>query len=329
MKIVVFLEHHGGALEAGALGVLAKAAALGAGDVSAVVGGRGPLGALASEAGKYGAAKVYVAEDAALDPPLPQPRIDLLDQVVRAGSYDTVLFSTSVLATDIAAGLAGRLDAGLNWDLVDIESRGGELVAKRLALQDSVLVEVGWRSPHRIALFRGGSFDATSSSPREPQIETIVVEPSEHSRRVTITNHTPRESAGPSITDADVIVAGGIGLGGAEHFALAEELADILGGAVGATRAAVYKGWYPYAAQIGQTGKTVNPQLYVALGISGAVQHKVGMQNSKVIVAINKDTNAPIFEFSDLGVVGDVHVIVPKLVELLRRRKKDGDGSAG
>ena len=114
-------------------------------------------------------------------------------------------------------------------------------------------------------------------------------------------------------------MAGGIGLGSAESFALAEELAAVLGGAVGATRAAVYKGWYPHSAQIGQTGKTVSPKLYVALGISGAVQHKVGMQNSKVIVAINKDPHAPIFEFSDLAVVGDVHTIVPELVELLRK----------
>jgi electron transfer flavoprotein alpha subunit len=321
MKVVVFLEHHGNELDNGALGVLGRAAALGAGDVAAVLAGRGPLGTLASEAGRFGAAKVYVAQDEALDPPLPQPRIDLLEQVVRGGGYDTVLFSTSVLATDIAAGLASRLEAGLNWDLIDILERDGELVGKRLALQDAVLVDVGWRSEHRVAMFRRGTFDLVSSSAQEPQIEAIGVEPLEHSRRAAVVGHTPRDSEGSSIADAEVIVAGGVGLGGAEHFVLAEDLAAVLGGAVGATRAAVYKGWYPYAAQIGQTGRTVTPKLYLALGISGAVQHKVGMQNSKVIVAINKDPNAPIFEFSDLGVVGDVHTIVPKLVALLRQRK--------
>jgi electron transfer flavoprotein alpha subunit len=129
------------------------------------------------------------------------------------------------------------------------------------------------------------------------------------------------ESTGPSIEDADVIVAGGRGLGAPEGFGLAEELAKALGGAVGATRAVVDAGWYPYAAQVGQTGKTVSPKLYVALGISGAIQHKVGMQGSNVIVAINKDPNAPIFEFSDLGVVGDLHEIVPKLTELIRQRR--------
>src|SRR5438128_7047015 len=129
------------------------------------------------------------------------------------------------------------------------------------------------------------------------------------------------EGGGPSIEDAPVIVAGGRGLGGPENFTLVEELAKALGGAVGATRAVVDAGWYPYASQVGQTGKNVSPKLYIALGISGAIQHKVGMQNAGTIVAINKDANAPIFEFSDLGVVGDLHQIVPKLTELVRARR--------
>jgi electron transfer flavoprotein alpha subunit len=319
MRPIVFLEHHGDELDPGALGVLGKAASIGSGEVAGVLAGK-ELGSLALEAGKFGVSKVYLAEDEALVPPLPQPRIDLLESVVRSGGYDTVLFSTSVLAADVAAGLAVRLEAGLNWDLIDLSERDREPVGKRLALQDSVLVDVGWRSEHRIALFRRGVFDVARSDAREPEVEEINVALQEHSRQATIVGHTPREEEGPSIEDAEVIVTGGIGLGGAEHFALAEELAGLLGGVVGATRAAVYKGWYPSASQIGQTGKTVSPRLYIALGISGAVQHKVGMQNSKVIIAINKDAGAPIFEFSDLGVVGDVHTIVPKLVELLRQR---------
>jgi electron transfer flavoprotein alpha subunit len=320
MSRLVFLEHHGDALTKGSLGVLSKAVSMGDSEVGAVLVGRGPLDGLAAEAGTFGAATVHLVEDGVFDPPLPQPRVDALEAVIRAGGYDTVLFSTSVLAADVAAGLSARLDAGLNWDLVDLAERDAELVGIRPALQDSVVVEVGWRSPHRLALFRPGSFDAVPAA-RRPRIERVTVELGAHSTAARIVSQEHREEAGPSVEDAEVVVAGGIGLGGAEHFALAEELAGLLGGAVGASRAAVYKGWYPHAAQIGQTGKTVSPKLYVALGISGAVQHKVGMQNAKVVVAVNKDPGAPIFEFSDLAVVGDVHTVVPKLIELLRTRR--------
>jgi electron transfer flavoprotein alpha subunit len=318
MSSLVFLEHHGNELQKGSLGVLAKAATLG--DVSAVLVGRG-VKALAPEAAKYGATKVHVAEDDSLEPPLPQARVDVLAKVVQDGGYDTVLFANSVLAADIAAGLAARLDAGLNWDLVDVESRDGALTGKRPALQDSVLVDVGWKSTPRLALFRAGSFDAAPKDGGQPEILDVSAEFEEHSRRAKVVDHEQEQSSGPSIEDADIIVAGGRGLGAPENFTLAEELAKALGGAVGATRAVVDAGWYPYAAQIGQTGKVVSPKLYVALGISGAIQHKVGMQSSNVIVAINKDPNAPIFEFSDLGVVGDVHEIVPKLTELVNERK--------
>jgi electron transfer flavoprotein alpha subunit len=320
MSVLVFLEHHGTELQKGSLGVLAKAATLGGGEVAAVLVGGG-VSALASEAGKFGAGKVYVAEDDSLEPPLPQARVDVLAKVVRDGGYDTVLFANSVLAADVAAGLAARLDAGLNWDLVDVESRDGALVGKRPALQDSILVDVGWKGEPRLALVRAGSFDAGEGSGGEPQVENVSVEHEDYSRSAKVVSQEQEESGGPSIEDADVIVAGGRGLGAPENFTLAEELARALGGAVGATRAVVDAGWYPYASQIGQTGKVVSPKLYVALGISGAIQHKVGMQSSNVIVAINKDPNAPIFEFSDLGVVGDVHEIVPKLTELVKQRK--------
>ena len=320
MATLVFLEHHGDELQKGSLGVLSKAVQLGDGDVTAVLVGGG-VKALAAQAGKFGAKKVIVAEDASLEPPLPQARVDVLAKVVQDGGYDTVLFANSVVAADIAAGLAARLDAGLNWDLADVTLEGGTLVGKRPALQDSVLVDVGWTSQPRLALFRSGSFDATEAGGGQPEVDEVTVELEEHSKGAKVVDQQLEESSGPSIEDADVIVAGGRGLGSPDKFTLAEELARVLGGAVGATRAVVDAGWYPYATQIGQTGKTVSPKLYVALGISGAIQHKVGMQSSNVIVAINKDANAPIFEFSDLGVVGDLHEIVPKLTELLNQRK--------
>jgi len=318
MSTLVFLEHHGSELQKGSLGVLSKAATLGDADAVLVGGG---VKALAPEAGTFGARKVYVAEDDSLEPPLPQARVDVIAKVVQDGGYDTVLFANSVLAADIAAGLSARLDAGLNWDLTDIELRDGTLIGKRPALQDSVVVDVGWRSTPRLALFRAGSFDAAATSGGEPEVADVSAEYEAHSQSAKVVSQEQEQGSGPSIEDADVIVAGGRGLGAPENFTLAEELARALGGAVGATRAVVDAGWYPYSAQIGQTGKVVSPKLYVALGISGAIQHKVGMQSSSVIVAINKDPNAPIFEFSDLGVVGDVHEIVPKLTELVNQRK--------
>jgi electron transfer flavoprotein alpha subunit len=320
MSVLVFLEQHGNELQKGSLGVLAKAASLGDGEIAAVIAGENAR-SLAAEAGNFGAAKVWVCEDGEVAQPLPQPRVDVVAQVVADGGYDTVFFANSVLAADVAAGLAARLDAGLNWDLVDVEFRSGELIGKRPALQDSVQVEVGWKGTPRLALFRAGSFDATPVGGGEPEIAEVAPSYAPHSTAVKLVGQDAEESSGPSIEDADVIVAGGRGLGSPDNFTLAEELAKALGGAVGATRAVVDAGWYPYSAQIGQTGKTVSPKLYIALGISGAIQHKVGMQSSGTIIAINKDANAPIFEFSDLGVVGDLHAIVPKLTELVRQRR--------
>jgi electron transfer flavoprotein alpha subunit len=235
---------------------------------------------------------------------------------VRDEGYDTVLFGQSVLAADIAAGLAARLDAGLNWGLVDFDGANG----RAPQLQDTVVVEVGWSSPVRVGIFRAGALDPTELGGAN-EVKDAAVELEDFSTAAEMLEQAHAEQQGPSIEDADVIVAGGRGLGEPEKFGLAEELASALGGAVAATRAVVDAGWYPYSAQVGQTGKTVSPKLYVALGISGAIQHKVGMQGANVIVAINKDPNAPIFEFSDLGVVGDLHEIVPKLTELVRARK--------
>jgi electron transfer flavoprotein alpha subunit len=321
VKVLVFLEHAGTDLLRGPAAVLAKAAAVSDGPVAAVLAGAGGLDELAAEAGKFGAATVYTARAEVLDPPLPQPRVDVMERVVIDGGYDTVLFSNSVLAADVAAGLSARLGAGLNWDLVDMAERDGELIAKRLVFMDSTLVEVGWRGERRVALFRPGSFDPVQVGDDIPEIEEVAVEFRPHSVAAVVVGRQVPDQEGASLEDAEVIVAGGMGLGAAENFALAEELARELGGMVGATRAAVYAGWYPRAAQVGQTGKTVSPKLYVALGISGAVQHKVGMQTSKVVVAVNKDPSAPIFDSSDLAVVGDVQTIVPQLVALLRQRK--------
>jgi electron transfer flavoprotein alpha subunit len=309
-KTLVFLEHHEGEVQKGSLGVLAKAASVG-GEVAGVVVGSG-VRALAGELG----GTVWVVDDDRFAAPLPQPRVDVLAKLVRDEGYDTVLFGQSVLAADVAAALAARLEAGVNWGLVDFDGDQG----RAPVLQDTVVAEVGWTTPVRIAVFRAGALDAVDAG-GAADVRDLAVEPEDFSLLAEMVEQAHAEQQGPSIEEADVIVAGGRGLGGPEKFSLAEGLAQALGGAVAATRAVVDAGWYPYSAQVGQTGKTVSPKLYVALGISGAIQHKVGMQGSNVIVAINKDPNAPIFEYSDLGVVGDLHEIVPKLTELVRARR--------
>ena len=313
----MFLEHYHGALEKGGLGVLSKAASLG--DAVGVVLGA-DAGAIAPQAGAYGASKVYVSDDPALAAPLPQPRVDALATLVEKAGADALLFAASVLSADVAAGLAARLGAGLNWDLTDLEVRDGELVGKRPALGDTVLVDVGWKESPRLGLVRAGAFDAAESG-GTAEVEELDVSFSDFSTLATLVEQTQEESSGPSIEDADIIVAGGRGLGAPDAFSLLEELAAALGGAVAATRAVVDAGWYPYSTQVGQTGKTVAPKLYIACGISGAIQHKVGMQGAGTIVAVNKDPNAPIFDFCDLGVVGDLHQIVPKLTELVRAHR--------
>ncbi|MGH3004299.1 MAG: electron transfer flavoprotein subunit alpha/FixB family protein [Gaiellaceae bacterium] len=318
MPTLVYVEDHEGELSKGSLGVLSHAAGLGD-EVAAILCGSG-VKQLAAETGRYGAARALVADDPGLERPLPQPRVDVLAKLVEERGFDTVVFGASVLTADVAAGLAARLGAGLNWDLVGLEQQDGKLVGKRPALQDSVHVDVGWKAEPRLALIRSGTWDPVEKG-GDAEVEEISADIQDWSRKAVMLERAHAESEGPSIEEADVIVAGGRGLGEPKNFGLLEELAKALGGAVAATRAVVDAGWYPYASQVGQTGKTVSPKLYVACGISGAIQHKVGMQSAGTIVAINKDPNAPIFEYSDLGVVGDLHEVVPKLTQLVKERR--------
>ena len=317
MRTLVFLEHHDGQIQKGSLGVLSKAASLG--NAAGIVVGDRARDAT-SEAGAHGAATVYVADAPELAAPLSQPRVDVLAKLAHDEGFDAVFLGQSVLAADIAAALAVRLDAGLNWDLVDV-ARGRRPPrrhpprARRQRLRrHGLAVDAG------IALFRAGSFDPVPAE-GAGEVVDVSAELESFSTLATLIGHDTEEQAGPSIEEADIIVAGGRGLGGPEGFAQLEELAKALGGAVAATRAVVDAGWYPYSTQVGQTGKTVTPKLYIACGISGAIQHKVGMQSSGTIIAVNKDPNAPIFEFCDVGIVGDLNQIVPKLTELVRARK--------
>jgi electron transfer flavoprotein alpha subunit len=206
-------------------------------------------------------------------------------------------------------------------EVTEVKAQDGKLVAVRPILQDSAIVDAGFASEPGIIIGRLNAFDTDESGSGDAEVVDLDLQLEDHSTKAKMVNRGEQRGADVNIEDADILVAGGRGLGKAEGFEMCEQLAEALGGAVAATRAVVDAGWYPYAAQIGQTGKTVAPKLYLAAGISGAIQHKVGMQASENIVAINKDPNAPIFEFSDLGIVGDLNKIVPKLTEAVKAKK--------
>jgi electron transfer flavoprotein alpha subunit len=202
-----------------------------------------------------------------------------------------------------------------------VKVQDGGLVAERPILQDSAIVDVGYVGEPGIIIGRLNAFDVGDTGGGSAEVVDVDVELSAWSTKASMIQRGEQRGGDVNIEDADILIGGGRGLGKAEGFQLCEDLAASMGGAVAATRAVVDAGWYPYAAQIGQTGKTVAPKLYLAVGISGAIQHKVGMQSSENIVAINKDQNAPIFEFSDLGIVGDLNKIVPKLTDAIKAKK--------
>jgi electron transfer flavoprotein alpha subunit len=322
--ILVFCEQHDGAVGASSLGLLEEAArlagALGA-RVDAVVCGQGLDDAAMAALGGHGASTVYVCDDASFEQSLPQPMFDALAGVLAATPHDIVLLSASVLASDVAAALAARLGTGLIVDTLELHADGGRLVTRRPGLGDSVLAHCALTGDRGVIVARANTYAPTEGATAAAAVERVTVAVQPWSSAARVVGHEAAEASAVDISEADVLVAGGRGLGGPENFALCEDLARALGGEVAATRAVVDAGWYPYAAQVGQTGKTVSPRLYVACGISGAIQHKVGMAGAETIVAINKDANAPIFDFCDLGVVGDVHQVLPRLTELVRAQR--------
>jgi electron transfer flavoprotein alpha subunit len=319
--LVYALHDDDGNFNKNSLGALSEASRLAGeigGDAAAVV-----VGEVADDAcqalGAYGVKKVYRAKSAPEG--LAQPIIDVMAKVIQDDGYSYVLFGGGLLGFEIGAGLTARLGAGVTMEVTEVHVQDGKLVAMRPILQDSAIAEVGYVGEPGIIIGRLNAFDIEEAGDGSAEVVDVDVQFEDHSTKAVMVQRGEQRGADVNIEDADILVAGGRGLGKAEGFELAEALAEALGGAVAATRAVVDAGWYPYAAQIGQTGKTVAPKLYLAAGISGAIQHKVGMQNSENIVAINKDPNAPIFEFSDLGIVGDLNKIMPKLTEAVKARK--------
>jgi electron transfer flavoprotein alpha subunit len=301
----------------GAISEAAKLAGEVGGEAAALVVGEIGDDACAS-LGNWGAAKVYRAKS--VPEGLAQPIVDAMAKVIGDEGFSYALFGGGLLGFEIGAGLTARLNAGVTMEVTQVKAQDGKLVVERPILQDSQIADVGYVSEPGIIIGRLNAFDANESG-GSAEVVDVEVELSSWSTKAKLVQRGEQRGADVNIEDADILVGGGRGLGAAEGFGLCEELAEAMGGAVAATRAVVDAGWYPYAAQIGQTGKTVAPKLYLAAGISGAIQHKVGMQSSENILAINKDQNAPIFEFSDLGVVGDLHKIVPKLTEAIKAKK--------
>ncbi|MEU6441535.1 electron transfer flavoprotein subunit alpha/FixB family protein [Streptomyces sp. NPDC047046] len=317
-EVVVYVDHVDGAVRKPTLELLTLARRLG--EPVAVVLGAG-AGQTAATLGEHGAVRVLTSEAAEYADYLVVPKVDALQAAVEAVSPAAVLVSSSAEGKEIAARLALRIGSGLITDAVDVEAGADGPVATQSVFAASFTTKSKVSKGIPVITVKPNSA-AVEPAAAAGAVEELAVSFSEKASGTRVTGRTPRESSGrPELTEAAIVVSGGRGVNGAENFALIEALADSLGAAVGASRAAVDAGWYPHTNQVGQTGKTVSPQLYIASGISGAIQHRAGMQTSKTIVAINKDEEAPIFELVDYGVVGDLFNVVPQLTEEVNTRK--------
>jgi electron transfer flavoprotein alpha subunit len=316
-EVLVVVEHSNGAPKKVTLELLTLARTLG--EPSAVVFGEpGTAAALSDRLGEFGAAKIYAAEHPDLTGYLVAPKATVLAQLVGQASPAAVLLPSTQEGKEIAARLAVKLDNGLLTDVVDLAADG---TATQVVFAGSTIVKSKVTRGLPLVTLRPNSL-TPAPAPATPEVSAVEVALADTDRLTTVVSRVVEQKGSrPELTEASVVVSGGRGMGSADNFKVVEELADLLGGAVGASRAATDSGFYPHQFQVGQTGKTVSPQLYVAVGISGAIQHRAGMQTSKTIVAVNKDPEAPIFELADFGVVGDLFKVVPQAAEEIRKRK--------
>ncbi len=315
-EVLVLVEHAEGALKKVTAELITAARALGE-PSAVVVAAPGTAAGLADDLKAAGAAKIYVAESADVDSYLITPFVDVLAALVEQVAPAAVLIAANADGKEIAGRLAARQGSGLLVDVVEVKEGG---VGVHSIFGGAYTVDAQANGDAPVITVRPGAIEA---QPAAGAGEQVVVEvPAQAENATKITAREPAVAGDrPELTEASVVVAGGRGVGSAEKFSVVEELADSLGGAVGASRAAVDSGYYPGQFQVGQTGKTVSPQLYIALGISGAIQHRAGMQTSKTIVAVNKDEEAPIFEIADYGIVGDLFNVTPQLTEAVKARK--------
>ncbi len=317
MNIWVFSQEAGGAPTSGTLELLTKARELGT--VTAFVGG--DASAIAAALGEYGAAKVYATGD--LGGKLPGTAVSAAMKAIIDGGEtpDLILFPQTTEGRDIVARLSVKLDRTVLTNNVDIASEGGSVSVTTPIFGGNTLVATKFSGPGPfLATFRPKSFAAESAGGAAPAVTSAPVPELGATGAAQVTAVHVEATTGPKLDEATIVVSGGRGLGEAAKYEMVETLAKLLKGAPGASRAIVDAGWVPYSYQVGQTGKVVKPTVYIAAGISGATQHMVGMKGSKNIIAINKDAEAPIFSVSDLGIVGDVHKILPQLIEALKAR---------
>ncbi|MCV7279777.1 electron transfer flavoprotein subunit alpha/FixB family protein [Mycolicibacterium flavescens] len=315
-EVLVLVEHAEGALKKVTSELITAARKLGE-PSAVVVDAPGTAEPLIEGLKAAGAAKVYVAESDEAASYLITPQVDVLASLVESASPAAVLLSANADGKEIAGRLAARIGSGVLTDVVEVKE-GGKAIHSIFGGAFTVEAESTGEVP--VITLRAGSVDA---DPADGAGEVVNVEvPAQAENATKITKREPAVAGDrPELTEATVVVSGGRGVGSAENFKVVEDLADSLGGAVGASRAAVDSGYYPGQFQVGQTGKTVSPQLYIALGISGAIQHRAGMQTSKTIIAVNKDEEAPIFEIADLGIVGDLFKVTPQLTDAVKARK--------
>ena len=315
-EVLVLVEHADGAVKKITAELITAARKLG--EPSAVVVGKpGTAAPLTDALKEAGAAKIYVAESDDAENYLITPYVDVLAALTESAAPAGVLLAASADGKEIGGRLAARTGSGLLVDVVDIKD-GGTAVHSIFGGAFTVEAEATGDTP--VITVRPGAIEA---EPAAGAGEVVNIEvPAQAENATKITKREPAVAGDrPELAEATVVVSGGRGVGSAENFSVVEELADSLGAAVGASRAAVDSGYYPGQFQVGQTGKTVSPQLYIALGISGAIQHRAGMQTSKTIIAVNKDEEAPIFEIADLGIVGDLFKVAPQLTEAVKARK--------
>ena len=310
-----------GEIRSTAPSLLAAAARLGTA-VAVVAASPGAGNALVDELGALGAAQVYIAESDQVDVLLVTPQLEALVAAHEALEPAGILIANTVEGRDVAARLAVRIHGGLVIDAVDLRSDVGKIVATHSVFGGAYTVESTVEGGPAIVTVRPGAIQERASAATPTTTTAPVAVDEGASAVIDVVIDAARSESRPELRDAATVVSGGRGLGSKEKFELVERLADTLGAAVGASRAAVDAGYVSQTSQVGQTGITVSPQLYIALGISGAIQHRAGMQTAKTIVAINKDADAPIFEIADYGIVGDVFTVVPQLIEAIEARAK-------